>query len=244
MNFDYIIGNPPFQNSKANGSNKKLWKEITRKVEVLFKRQMVFITPQAQAQYINQNNTFYLDYTIQDFFDVGVRVMAWGIQNSPALLKTFSSDGTIDSDFYNHSERQIAEEFINLKSTPADKKLFKRQSCGKGKLRCVKNHNKNTTDICIDYVIPDGHKKLAISTSGALKRDNVLIGYEHYGSLYAQIDINDWSDKKIQNFIGDLLSPEFVEYCEEFKKYFGTGFNNVLIYTDSLQRVTGTTGTT
>jgi len=236
MTFDYVVGNPPYEDTSSTGSNAKLWKIITRRVQGLAKRQIIFVTPMAQAQYLLRKHTFYLDYTADDYFDVGTRIIAWGMSVVPGNLRTFSSDGTVDSEWNNKPERHLIKEFQDLKNTPQEKKLFKRQANEEGPLVCIKNASRGTTDTCIEYVIPDGHRILAISTSKSLKRENILIGYEHYGSLYAQVDVNDWSKERIDQFIEDLLDPGFIEYCQAFRKYYGTGFNNVLLYTDSLQR--------
>jgi len=234
MKFDYVVGNPPYEDIQG-GANKKLWKDITRNVQGLATRQIIFVTPMAQLQYLLYKHTFYIDYLADDYFDVGTRIIAWGMSAKPASgRKVYSTDGTIDDKWYNNPERHLVKEFKDLKSQK--NKLFKRQDCGKGDLVCIKNASKDTQDTCLEYVIPDGHKILAISTSKSLKRENILIGYEHYGSLYAQIDINDWSEDKLLHFIDNLLAPGFVRYCDTFRKYFNTGFNNVLLYTDSLHR--------
>ena len=236
MHFDYIVGNPPYEDTSSTGSNAKLWKIITRRVQGLAKRQIIFVTPMAQAQYLLRKHTFYLDYTADEYFDVGTRIIAWGMSVEPCDLITFSSDGSYDSHWHNKPERHLIMEFTDLKSTKQSDKLFKRQANEEGPLVCIKNASRNTTDTCLEYVIPDGHRILAISTSKSLKRENILIGTEHYGSLYAQVDINDWSEERLDKFILALLDPGFIEYCQAFRKYYGTGFNNVLLYTDSLER--------
>ena len=240
VTFDYVIGNPPYEDTSSQGSNKKLWKDITRKVQGLTRNQIIFVTPKAQDQYLLYKHTFYLDYTADDYFNVGTKIIAWGMQMEPMLSDkertTYSSNGVIDNKWNNSPERKILQEFNNLKNTPVEDKLFKRQSCEPGPLEVIKNASKNTFDTCTSYVIPDGHKILAISTSKSLKRENILIGYKHYGSLYAQIDITNWSEKETEQFIQKMLQPSFVDYCNKFRKYYGTGFNNVLLYTDSLER--------
>jgi len=237
MKFDYIIGNPPYEDTSSTGSNKKLWKTITRKVQGLAKRQIIFVTPKAQVQYLLHKFTFYIDYTADNYFDVGTRIVAWGMASTPVSNRsTFSTDGTVDGEWYNKPERHLQKEFQDLKNTPKEKKLFKRQSCEPGPLECTKNASNNSKDTCLEYIIPDGHKIVAISTSKTLKRENILISYEHYGSLYAQIDINDWNKEKIEEFIQGLLDPGFIDYCQQFREYYSTGFNNVLLYTDSLAR--------
>jgi len=236
MRFDYVVGNPPYEDIQG-GANKKLWKDITRKVQGLATKQIIFVTPMAQLQYLLYKHTFYIDYLADDYFDVGTRIIAWGMSTEPASgRKVYSTDGTIDNKWHNNPERHLVKEFKDLKTTPQKNKLFKRQGCSDGPLMVIKNASKDTQDTCLEYVIPDGHKILAISTSKSLKRENILIGYEHYGSLYAQIDINDWSEDQVNTFISDLLAPGFVDYCDQFRKFYNTGFNNVLLYTDSLHR--------
>ena len=235
MTFDYVVGNPPYDDK--GGPNKKLWKTITRKVQGLAKRQIVFITPIAQLNYLLKKFTFYIDYTTDDYFNVKVKTAAWGMNATPVMNRTtYSSDGTIDGGWVNAPERAIEAEFSDLKKTPGNKRLFKRQAITDSGLCCVKNALRGTTAYCTSYVIPEGRKVLAIPLSRTLTRENIIISHEKYGSLYVQIDITDWVETQIETFIEELLHPGFVEYCRVFKLFYGTGFNNVLIYTDSTNR--------
>jgi hypothetical protein len=44
------------------------------------------------------------------------------------------------------------------------------------------------------------------------------------------LDIEDMPKEKIQKVKDFLLHPIFRKYCDLFRKTYGTGFNNVLIY--------------
>ena len=236
MKFDYIVGNPPYQNAASYGSNKKLWKDITKKMIKAYNIEIAFITPDTYVQYLcKENKTKLINYTANNYFNVGVTIIMWIISNKSKKTKIINLDGTENFikekfDWYEKSSRKKIKNFGMLKKTKPNNRMFKRQSCGNGELVCIKNENKNTLDVCKEYVIPKNNKKMVISTSQSLTDKNIRITTKAYGSLYVQIDIDDWEDAKIQKLKDFLLSNIFVNYCNEFKKTYGTGFNNVLIY--------------
>jgi hypothetical protein len=48
------------------------------------------------------------------------------------------------------------------------------------------------------------------------------------------LDIENIPEEKIQKIKDFLLHPVFKKYCDIFRKTYGTGFNNVLIYMPKL----------
>jgi hypothetical protein len=245
MKFDYIVGNPPFQNYKAKGSNKKLWKDITVKMISLAKHQIFFITPDTWVQYLIKKypNTVYIDYTADDYFDVGVKIVAWGISMAEAGdikvvdksgTRNLSGEGSVE--WHERDSIRIRRVLENLKNTKVNIRLFKRQGCGNGDLVCIKNSNKNpiTYDTCKEYIIPIDHNKMVISLSRALDKNNIIITKEPYGSLYAQMDLEKYTRDEIKNIIRFLLYKKFLKLCSIYKKIHNTGFNNVLLYLPDL----------
>jgi len=85
MKFSYIIGNPPYQYPKnfTDSKNKKLYIDIIKKILPLSDN-ISFITPSAITikgtgfSLVNKGTT-YVDFSANDYFDVGSKICAWNI---------------------------------------------------------------------------------------------------------------------------------------------------------------------
>ncbi len=237
MKFDYVIGNPPYEDTSA-GPNKKLWKDITKKMSNLFRDELIFITPKTQVQYLRKQypkTTKFIDYSADDYFDVGVKIISWGISKEPTSLSIISDvreefSNPTHYQWHEPKNRELYEYFETMKQTPLEDRMFLRQYPGSGSLELIKNKSKGTTEFCDEYVIPDERLMMVISTSKTLKEEHIIITKEHYSSLYVQLDITDYSKIEIQNIKDHLLSEKFQKICNDFRNLYGTGFNNVLIY--------------
>ncbi len=199
----------------------------------LYLREMIFITPKAVVTMLTKSpDTKFVDYQADSYFDVGVKIVSWGVTKAPVAPKVINLDGSISTNvnLYEKTEKPLMEKFNLLKSTPDNERMFKRQDCNGGSLEVIKNISQGTKDYCQKYVIPDGRLIMAISTSKSLKEENIIIGHQHFGSLYVQIDITDYTPPEVQAVKDFLLSEPFKEYCKTFKETYNTGFNNVLIY--------------
>ena len=236
MRFNYIIGNPPYQDTSAQGTNKKLWKDITKRIEELYTEQICLITPDTQVQYLfkkYKHNTFFIDYTANSYLKVRVKAVAWGISKTPTPGKIINKDKSIDltkdlNSWRDKSERDIYEHFEKLKKTPIQDRMFYRHfSTDEGEHESWVNYHNKKSARCTEK-LPG--KRLVISTSRSLNKENFIISNDQFGSLYGQLEITNMSRKQIDNVIDFMSHPIFKKYCDKFRIIYCTGFNNVVLY--------------
>jgi len=105
MKFDYIIGNPPYQNKDKGSKASSLYIDITKKVIPLLTSNGIidFLTPTTIAQV--KRTGFQLsglkglkliDYTADKDFNVGIKILRWKLDLTySGNVKVIDSDGTI-----------------------------------------------------------------------------------------------------------------------------------------------------
>jgi len=173
-----------------------------------------------------------VDHSAKNYFDVGVKIVAWGIGEGKPVFRNANNtieDITTLPNYRDVSERLMYQAFEDLKKTPKEDRMFKRQGLGKGDLVIHKNYHRGTLGTCKEYVMSK-RQKLVISTSKGLLEQNLIFSEEQFGNLYVQLDISEYSKTQIENVTGFLLHKQFYDYCNTFRLTYGTGFNNVLIY--------------
>ncbi len=236
MKFDFIVGNPPYQDSSTTGSNKKLWKDITVKMFNL-SNNISLVTPVTALGVIQKHgNVKTIDYTTDKYFDVGVEIFSWNISYCGSCQVTHKDD-TI-STAYNNTEMIEKERsigylmFERMKKTPIKTRQFKRAKVipeTPAGDKVIKNENKNTFCFVEDIQLKNDIK-IVTSISQGLSKENIKITKDNYGDLYVFCK----STTKDQTVIDTLLHPYFQKICNSFRKVYGTGFNNVLIYVQTI----------
>lgn len=119
MKFDVVIGNPPYQDSSTTvkGSRGNLWQRIVNQSLTLVKQDgyVAMVTPDSWIQFRGQlGKTFKkLQFThmwtnnfVGRFFNVGVSVSAWILQNRQVNESTIIVDEHTEIDF--QSVKQVA----------------------------------------------------------------------------------------------------------------------------------------
>ena len=118
MIFDYIVGNPPFNDKSDNTDAGNLYIDITKRCLNLLKYsgEIKFITPRTIAQ--PKKGGFSLsglkglksiDYTADEKFNVGVKILEWHYINNS------SGDVTIINDDYTKEIRNYKESMVQQK---------------------------------------------------------------------------------------------------------------------------------
>jgi len=126
--FDVVIGNPPYQDGNKVGGDNKIYNQITKKAISLLKTDgiLCFITPTSvlkksvKFSLIGEERIGlkYVDFTSDDYFDVGVNICSWIIDKTYKgnKVKVKSNNGLSEqvstSPIYDYSK--LDEKFIKI----------------------------------------------------------------------------------------------------------------------------------
>ena len=214
MEFDYIIGNPPYQDTSSKSGAVKLWKKISDKM-LQRTKQLMFITPRANnwmnQKKNNKHNFVLVSYTANNYFpEVGVDVMYWYLKTNETQqdVRVISSDKSERYDklkyAFENTERDFRVFQINVFKLPTKERLLERT---KGKT----------------WFYDKNRKGLFIQLSKAFKIyysiDDVKI------NLSTSVETTNLSEEEIQN-IHDFLNDDlFQKICEVYKRTNNTGYN-------------------
>ena len=252
MKFDYILGNPPYQYSKGASTSNKLYIDITKKALDLLKKDgtIDFITPTTIVQskiygfsLSGMKGLKLVDYTVDEQFNVGVRVLRWKLSKSyDGEVTLINKDGTIE-------HRDVEQSLVDYKDR-VKYNLFEKIKKNKDKLFILdqttsSNNKQETKDL--EFFIPVNinknknkveytrktpklykKKKIAISVSSSYKLENIFIDKEDYAKLYYCIDVEHYTEKQIQNTLDFLFHPLTVAITSKYKLLYGVGINAIL----------------
>lgn len=258
MKFDVIIGNPPYQTANNAGGNSKLYNLISSKAISLLNPTGVisFITPTSvlkdsrQFTLINMPGLKSVDFTADDYFNVGVKIVQWTIDCSytggvAVKDKTGTRKQPAAEAIYDHSI--VDPEFIKLfnglklSADSFENRMFKRAFRGTDdspvkKDNYVFSYRKINSDgtTCISYFMKNapkygrGKKKLVISRTKTITEDNMIVDNRDYDCNHVFVEINNIAEaRNIKSFI---LSDYFKQHSYQWRKTDGYGFNNALTY--------------
>ena len=257
MQFDYIVGNPPYQMSKIKGQNKLYTKISMKCIELLSNNgQINFITPKSIAKAIKGFSLIGLDglkeidFSVNEDFHEGVEIISW------IFDKTYSTKShgvkVIHADL---SEEIIAfNELIYDKSLKKNKlfdiylgvydfsskrsNISNRMFCYNATSKISKNKTdeynfelyKNENEIYgFLSKAPKFFQKLKFMASMTKSNDeNVfIISNKDFFQNYVFCEVKQEEIKNIKSFI---LSDYFSKLSNFWKKIDGYGFNNALKY--------------
>ena len=251
MQFDYIVGNPPYQNSNSKSDAGSLYIDITKKVLNLLAPTGVidFLTPSTIAQVkktgftlSGQKGLKLVDYTVNECFSVGVYIIRWKID------KTYDGDVTVINSDKTVSTRKYTDVMIEDKDRLAFT-MFERIKSNKNKLfvadqstnkkRQLKKDSKYKYKIHVNYIKNKveyswkqpklfGRKKLVVHVGKKFDNDNFLISNEDFGQYQHCIDITDYTEEEIKNLKTFLYNDITKALCSKCRQVYKTGFNTIL----------------
>jgi len=256
MKFDYIVGNPPYQDNN-NSDAGSLYIDITKKVLPLLTEQGVidFITPTTIAQVKRQGFSIkgikglkIVDYTVDNSFDVGVKILRWQIDKTYNGLVTITdSDGVVTkrpyTDMMVESKDIFGFELFEKIKDNKNKMFFQErlfhgdQSTNNNRTKtCSKEYpyevivNKLKNKIEYSKVKPKlfGRTKIVVHMGAVYNEKNYEISDKDYGQYQNLIDITNNTDKEIENIKTFLFNDICINICKKYRTHYKTGMNNIL----------------
>ncbi len=251
--FDVIVGNPPYQDGSMEGGQNKLYNLFSKKAIELADI-ISFITP---TQVTKPSKRFSLvgcpglkniDFTVDDDFDVGVKICSWLVEKDYIGDVTVKYNGgekqcPVNKPFYDFSivdldvisiYEGILEHTLDIKKTK--NRMFKRNNHGPAfnnhetdkHIYPIHSTSRGTSNLVFTSREPVGYKqkKLIVSNTKSLTEENILITDKDYGPSYFCYIVKD--DNHIDNIKSFLLSDYFIELSNKFRSIRG-GMNSVLI---------------
>ncbi len=244
MKFDYIIGNPPYDNSCSNDKSNKLYITITEKsIKLLNENGVIgFITPRTLAKSKKHNffkNLISIDYSSDRYFNVGVEIMSWIMKPGYVeKVEITNDDDSIEirkqNDFFEKRDKLVFNLIKKTQNIKA-KRFFDRErikySTEKNGFKVYTNYNKREISGITYTIYEPPHnklKKIVLSKSMAQKRENVIISKENFGHLQVHKNVENYTYDQIGNCIDYITNPLIIKICNLYKIHKNTGFNGLL----------------
>ena len=252
MQFDYIVGNPPYQDGKISGGQNKIYNLISKKCLSLLSNEgvMSFITPISVLRFskrfsiIGVKGLKSVDFRVNKEFSIGVSICTWCIQKSKTYdnVQVTFEDGTIinvDNGVEIYPCKNDAE-YMAMYNAIKSHTLIKKDN-----LRMFYHNNfgsaftKEKTqypifDSASDTIIKYSTKKplyyqckkFVISKAKVQRIEKSITSYKDYDANHMFIPYNTETElKSIHSFI---FNEWFVKFCDVVKNNLGYGFNQVL----------------
>ena len=260
MKFDNITGNPPYEDSQADGQNNKIYNQITKKMLELLTDVGIlgpWYTPVSvlkkskRFSFIGNLGLKEVDFTVNDEFNVGVQICSTITKMGyTGDIKVINSDGVsfvkpgemifdytlIDRDFV-----QIYQRIKSLNLNKRSLRAFSRNDFGPN----TSDTNKNS-----DYSYPlykltkdDGVKIFTY-----LNREPHFHGKKKFvisrtrshkleSTIVSDKDFNNNhlfidvdSNEQADNVKSFIFSDYYIQHCNNWKTLEGYGFNDAPIY--------------
>ena len=255
MDFDFILGNPPYQDGSKNGGQNKIYNQFSKNAIDVTSRYVSFITPisvcrkSKRFSIVGQSGLKYVDFTADDHFKVGIDVCHWTVDKRHTGDVTVEcSDGSIHKvksgkEIYDLSkiDKQILKVYEGVMNhtvslNKSNNRMFIRNNHGPAfsdkkteeHIYPTYSNNRGIEKITYTKRIPvfHGKKKIIISNTKALNAETLIVDTKDYGPSYFAYEVKN--NKELDSIKSFVLTEYFLKLYKEFRNIRG-GINSVLI---------------
>lgn len=256
MKFDAIVGNPPFQGEGGGGGQNKIYDPICRKTLTMLKDDgvMLFVTPASVTKnskrfsLVGQPGLKTVDFTADDYFNVGINICAWVVDRSYSGLVTVKhklghDTQSNDQAIYDYSkvDRSFIDLYEALKRTTntPDKRMFRQNNFGPAMAKKQDKHHpyplykiNNGQPLLTFYSSREpyyiGLNKFTISMTKGFTDAATVISVDDYDVAHLTIAIEDLVE--VDNIKSFIFSDYFIAHSARWKEVDGYGYNFALKY--------------
>jgi len=248
VKFDYIVGNPPYQDGSKSGGQNKIYNQISKKCISLlsYNSKINFITPVSvlknskRFSLIGLKGLKSVNFKIDEQFNVGVNIISWVIDKTyDGLVEVTNKDDSItyykNNDFIMDSsiDSKIIHTYLKMKNKHVKGRMFSENNIGPSYRSKIYTNtykyalHKTVENMYYSRKIPNMYKlpKIVIPISKSLNLDSIIFTKDDYGENYVFTE-----DTSRDNILSFILSNTFENFCKEIKNYNGHGFNTALRY--------------
>jgi len=246
MKFDYIVGNPPYQDGRQDGGQNKIYNTISKKcISLLSKNGIInFITPVAVTRkskrfsLLNLPGIKSVDFDANEHFNVGVTVCSWVIDKnySGDVTVTSKNKQYIQSPDLIYDPEVVSSDFLKLynkirdHSSNLNNRMFQRNNFGaklyNGTYKIYSRVDRDYTYLSQKRPYHYNQKKCLFRLSGAYK-DGFFLSVQDMDLNHICTPADDEEFKNIKSFV---YSEYFIELANKWKKFTSSKSYDFLTY--------------
>ena len=254
MKFDVVIGNPPYQDGTKKGGQNKIYIDFCKKA-ISISEVIAFITPTSvlkkskRFSLIGQLGLKSVDFTSDNYFDVGVPICSWIIDKSynGSDVSVYDKEGmntqSLNCQIHDYSKNN--KDFVKLYETlklltkKPKHRMFKQnpvdatngRSSSKDDIFCYPVHKLNKGEIeIVQFNKPkpknNNELKFVVSITKALNENACVISKLDFDVAHMHYPIS--SKIEADNIKSFILSDTFKEHSNKWKQLDGYGFNSAI----------------
>jgi hypothetical protein len=255
MEFDVVIGNPPYQDGSKDGGQNKIYNQFSKRCLELVKSEGIvsLITPTSvlkgskRFSLVGNKNLKLVDFTANDHFNVGVNICRWvvdGKHKGDVTVVTKSGTTTQSGDLPIRDLDNVDSSFVVIydailsHSKLIDNRMFSQNAVDAKNGRSTEQSEvfrypvykiSGDTDILVQYNKPIpktyGESSFVVSMSKTFDKSNTRVTILDYDVNHVSVAATPEQAENIESF---LFSDYFVSLVDAWKKIDGYGFNNAV----------------